>query len=89
MVVDLIQTAFRDGELTEEATCQAVFLITKVKRDYRGIGLVELIWKMVAAILSCRLKASITFHDFLHGFQTGHGTGNATLEAKLLQQLEA
>ena len=29
------------------------------------------------------------FHDFLHGFREGHGTGAATLEAKLLQQLAA
>ena len=29
------------------------------------------------------------FHDFLHGFQAGRGTGTATLEAKLLQQLVA
>ena len=31
--------------------------------------------------------ASIAFHDFLHGFRSGRGTGTATLEAKLLQQL--
>ena len=34
-----------------------------------------------------RLMVSITFHDFLQGFRVGHGTGTATLEAKLLQQL--
>ena len=46
-------------------------------------------WKVVAAILNCRLVASTTFHDFLHIFRVGRGTGTATLEAKLLQQLEA
>ena len=40
-VVELIQTAFRDGELAEEATWQAVVLTPKGKGDYRGIGLVE------------------------------------------------
>ena len=39
--VDLFQTAFRDGDLAEEATWQAVVLIPKGKKDYRGIGLVE------------------------------------------------
>ena len=34
-----------------------------------------------------RLMASTTFHDFLHGFRAGCGTGTITLEAKLLQQL--
>ena len=31
----------------------------------------------------------ITFHDFLHGFWSGCGTGTATLEAKLLRKLAA
>ena len=46
-------------------------------------------WKVVAAILNYRLTASITFHDFLHGFWAVRGTCTATLDAKLLQQLEA
>ena len=33
--------------------------------------------------------ASITFHDFLHGFWVGCGTGTASLDAKILQQLAA
>ena len=40
-VVELIQTAFWDGELAEEATWQAVVLIPKGKGDYRGLNLVE------------------------------------------------
>ena len=88
-VVELIQTAFRDGELAEEATWQAVVLFPKGKGEYRGIGLVEVMWKVVAVILNRRLTSSITFHNVLHGFRAGRGTGTATLEAKLLQQLAA
>ena len=87
--MDLVQTAFREGELAEEATWQAVVLIPKGKKDYRGIGLVEVMWKVVADILNCRFTASISYHDFLHGFRAGRGTGTTTLEAKLLQQLVA
>ena len=46
-------------------------------------------WTVVAEILNRWLAASITYHDFLHGFWAGRGTGTATLEAKLLQQLVA
>ena len=46
-------------------------------------------WKVVAAILNLRLTASITFHNFLHGFWVGRGTGTATLEVNLLRQLAA
>ena len=45
--------------------------------------------KVVAAILHCQLTQAITYHDALHGFWEGCGTGTATLDAKLLQQLVA
>ena len=44
-------------------------------------------WKVVTAILNRRLTSSIIYHNFLHGFQAGRGTGTATLKAKMLQQL--
>ena len=49
----------------------------------------EVIWKVVVVILHCRLTQGITFHDALHGFREGHGTGTSTLEAKLLHHLAA
>ena len=64
-VVELTHTAFREGDLAEETTWQAVVLIPKGKGDYPGIGLVEVMWKVVAVILNRRLTSSITFHDVL------------------------
>ena len=61
-------------------------LIPKGKQEYQGIGLVEVMWKVMAEILNCRLTSSITYHNFLHVFREGRGTGTATLKAKLLQQ---
>ena len=89
MVVDLIQTEFREGKLVEEAIWQAVVLIPKGNKDYQSIGLMEVMWKVVAVVLNCRLTASTTFHDFLGGFLAGHGTGTATLKSNLLQKLAA
>ena len=66
-----------------------MFLIPKGRGYYRGIGLVEVVWKVVAVILNCQFIASITYHDFLQGFREGCGIGTATLKAKLLQKLAA
>ena len=85
----MIQTAFREWWLAEETTWQAVVLIPKGEKYYRGINLVEVMWKVVAVILNRRFTSSITYHDALHGLRAGCGTGTATLEAKLLQQLAA
>ena len=46
-----------------------------------------MVWKVCAAVVNCRLKRSVTLHDALHGFRAVMGTGTATLEAKLVQQL--
>ena len=87
--MDLVQIAFQDGAIPEEAACQAVVLIPKGGGDYRGIGLVEAIWKAMAVILNYRFTTAITYHDFFHVFRAGRGTGTATLELKLLQQVAA
>ena len=78
-VVELVQKSFREGELAEESTWQPLVLITKGKKDYRGIGLVEVMWKVVAMILNRRFTSSITYHEALHGFREGRGTETATL----------
>ena len=88
-VVEMTQTTIREGKLAEEAAWQTVVMIPKGKGEFRGIGLVEVTWKVMAVILHRRLTTGLQLHDALHGFREGCGTGTATLEAKLLQQLTA
>ena len=85
-----MQEVLWDGILAKESIWQTVVLIPKGKSgDFRGIGLVEVLWKTMSSLLNRRLTAAITFHDVLHGFRAGCGMGTASLEAKLLQQLTA
>ena len=63
-----------------------VFL-PKGKGAYLGIGLVEVVWKVCAAVVNFQKKWSMSLHDALHGFRAGRGVGTATLEAELAQQL--
>ena len=78
-LVDIVHTSFGEGHLAEENMWQAVVMIPKGEKEYCGIGLVEVMWKVVAEILNLRLTASITFYEFLHGFWVGRGTGTANL----------
>ena len=59
--------------------------LPKGRGGYRGIGLVEVVWKVCVAVINCRLKKSVTLHDELYGFRAGRVTGTATLEEKLAQ----
>jgi hypothetical protein len=62
-------------------------LLPKGGGDFRGIGLLEIVWKLLESIINVRLTTSITFHDALHGFRAKRGTGTAILEVKLMQEL--
>ena len=50
-VVELTQTAFREGKLAEEATWQAMVMIPKGNGEFRVIGLVEVVWKILTLII--------------------------------------
>ena len=62
-------------------------LIPKGATDTRDIVLLETLWKVVEALIYTCLHASLQFHDALHGFRAGQGTGTAIMELKLVQEL--
>ena len=62
-------------------------LLPKGGGESRGVGLVEVIWKLCASIINNLLWSYIILHDSLHEFRQGMGTGISNLEEKLEQQL--
>ena len=65
-------------------------LIPKGDGNYfRGIRLVEVLWKATTGIIKRRLTSDIHNHETLHGFWRGGGTVTSNLEAKVLQYLTA
>ena len=64
-----------------------LLLIPKDDTYNRGIGLLELLWKVVEVIIDTRLRASFHLHSFLHGFCIGKGIGTEILEMNLAQEL--
>ncbi|KAL7549845.1 hypothetical protein ACHAWF_013100 [Thalassiosira exigua] len=54
--------------------------------DYRGISLLEPIWKVIEGVTDMRLNV-IELHDCLNEYRTKRGTGTVTVEAKLAAQL--
>ena len=86
-LVALVQHVYETGELPSTIPWGIVVLLPKASGGYRGIGLLEVIWKVLSSIIDVRLKTAISFHDALHGFRAKRGTGTAIFEAKLFQQL--
>ena len=85
--MEILQIDFRDGRLPTECTWQKVVLITKSNGEFRGIVIVEVLWKSLLGLINWKIVTALKFHDVLNGFWTGRGTGTNSLEAKLLQEL--
>ena len=86
-VVSVIKVAFREGYIPEALMWTTMVLITKGKREYRGIGLVETIWKVCTSIINSWLRSYIVLHDVLRGFRQGREICTAIIEAKLEQKM--
>ncbi|KAL7551798.1 hypothetical protein ACHAWF_014996, partial [Thalassiosira exigua] len=84
-LVKLVQVIWERGEIPRQLLWVIVVLLPKGGGDYRGIGILEPIWKLLEAIIDRRLNA-IEFHDCLHGYLPQRGTTTAMVEAKLAIQ---
>ena len=87
LVVELVQHMFTTGEIPEELMWSHLAILPKGGGGFRGIGLLETLWKLVEIVIDNRVKAKVKLHDILHGFVSKRGTGTAILEAKLQQEL--
>ena len=87
-VLELVRLAFTGEPLPRTFGIGILILIPKGEPDqFRGIALLEVIYKLVSTIINTRLMDEIKFHDAVHGFCRGRGTGTAIIEAKLRMQL--
>jgi len=87
-VLELIRLIFEDGDIPQKFCHGILVLIPKSQQgEFRGIALLEPLYKLVSKIINDRIQAGITFDDAIHGFCPGRGTGTAIMEAKLLMQL--
>jgi hypothetical protein len=82
----LVQAIWDKGRIPLQLRWVVTVLIPKGGGDYRGINLLEPIWKVIKRVMDHRLKV-IALHDSLHGCRNKRGTGTAVIEAKLTQQL--
>ena len=54
-VVDLIQTCFREQQVPTQILWSTVVLLPKGNGNYRGIGLLEISWKVIESIINRRI----------------------------------
>ena len=69
LVSRLAQLVFVYGTVPEEIAWATMFLLPKGKGEYRGIWIVEVLWKVCAVVLKFSLKRIVVLHDAIHGFK--------------------
>jgi exonuclease III len=88
-LITLIQLIFREGQYATDMTRGILCLLPKPDGTFRGISLLDVVYKICSVIIHTRLSNAIEFHDGIHGFRRHRGTCTAILEAKLQMQLAA
>jgi len=72
-LVELVQHTWEHSELPQELYCVQV-MIPKPDGGSRGIGLLEIVLKVLECIINSCVSAKVKFHDCLHGFRAARGT---------------
>ena len=83
----LFHTAFIDVTLRAACAWQMVIILTKGNDKYTWIGLFNFLCKSMLGLINHRIGVIVRFYNYLHGFRAGQSMGNASLKAKLLQEL--
>ena len=52
-VVNIIQYAFREGQIIMDCACKTAVFISKGNGKFHEIGLMEVIWKAVLVVTNC------------------------------------
>lgn len=75
---------FSEGVIPRPMTRSIVVEIPKHnnRNSVRGIGIIDITWKIMAYIIKSRLQQAIKFHESLHGFRPQRGTTTSLVELK-------
>ena len=83
LLVRLIRHIWNTGEIPQRMLLTIVVLIPKGNSgDFRGIGLLEVVWKVIERVIDARIKC-VALHGALHRFRTGRSCRTGIMEVKL------
>ena len=74
--MELVQFMWEHGTIPSDLVWTIFILIHKGNVDNQGIGILEVLWKVMEAIIDALIKKAVASHDVLHGFCVGGERGN-------------
>ena len=64
-----------------------VVLLPKGNGEYRGVRLIEVLWKIISGLNNHIIGVVVSYHDTLNGVGVGIGTSTDSFESNMLQRL--
>ena len=64
--MDLVQHMWESSTLLADPSWNILVLLTKGNTDTPGIGMLEVLWKVVEDILDPQINMVVTFHNILN-----------------------
>ena len=83
----LVQHMWYHSTLPTELSWTILVLTPKGNADTREMGILEVLWNVVKAIIDTLIKMAVIFHEVLHGFCAFIVTGTAIMELNMGQYL--
>ena len=83
----MVQHMWESSTLPTELTCTDLVLTPKGNTDTWGIWMLEVLWKIVEAIIDTWIKMVVMFYNVLHGLLASRGTRMAMMDLKMAQEL--
>ena len=85
--MELVQLIWNHRNIPADLGWKISIFISKGNIDNRGIGLLEVLWKVMQDIIDTCIKKVVTFNYILHGFCAGRVTRTAIMKLELAQEL--
>ena len=89
LLIGIVQESFLGFEVPTAYSQAILVLIPKSEAGFRGVTLLEVLYKLWGMIVYRRASQVIQFHPDIHGFRSKRGCETAILEAKLEMQWAA
>ena len=86
-LVTLVQHMWENSTLLTELTWTLLVLLPKVKANTEGIGLLEVLWKVIKNIIDTQVNTDVQFYEVLIGFCAFQLMGTAIMELNMYHEL--
>ena len=79
----LVHYIWEYSMLSTDLSWTILVLLPKFNVDTRGIGILEVLWKIVGAINDTQIKTAVSFHDVLNIFCASRVTEMSIMELNM------